>query len=260
MKLISLNIWGGHEFDALTSFIRAHAENTDVFCFQEVFSSPQSMVSRGARVNIFEELKNILPHHRAFFAPIQDGMDVEGRVDIHSTFGQAIFLDENLQVEEEGFAFTYRMRNGMEGDDITTLPTGFQHIRVKAGDTPLTVVGVHGLSRPGDKLDTSDRLAQSEKIKDFLSKTDGRKIICGDFNLMPETESITMLEENMKNLIKEFHVTDTRGELNRQQYPNDPTPQYFADYCFVSPDINVESFQVPNVLASDHLPLILEFS
>ena len=39
-----------------------------------------------------------------------------------------------------------------------------------------------------------------------------------------------------------------------------PDFQKFADYVFVSPDVNVESFSVPDIDISDHMPLVLEFS
>ncbi len=40
MRLISLNIHGGHEFEALIDFVKAQQEVTDIFCFQEVFDTP----------------------------------------------------------------------------------------------------------------------------------------------------------------------------------------------------------------------------
>lgn len=260
MKLISLNIWGGHEFEPLKVFLKAHEATTDVFCLQEVYSCSQPLTSRGTRLNVLEELQKILPDHQLFFAPTQDNIDEVGAIKIPSTFGQAIFVKKNLRVEKEGFVFTYRSRNAMEADDFGTLGTGFQHIRLRNGGTPLTILSVHGLSLPGDKLDTPDRLAQSQKIKDFLKDVEGQKIICGDFNLMPETQSVKILEKDMRNLIREFDIPTTRGGLNAQKYPSDSSPQRFADYLFISPDINVIHFEVPNIPISDHLPLILEFS
>ena len=81
-------------------------------------------------------------------------------------------------------------------------------------------------------------------------------ILCGDFNLRPDTQSMTILETKMRNLIKEFGIKTTRNELYADlKVFND----YFADYVLVSPGIKVQNFQVPYVLASDHLPMILEF-
>ena len=82
------------------------------------------------------------------------------------------------------------------------------------------------------------------------------KILCGDFNLMPETESIKMLGEAMRDLIKDYKITNTRNEISWKTYNN---KQYFADFTFVSKDINVLNFEVPYNEVSDHLPMILEF-
>lgn len=85
----------------------------------------------------------------------------------------------------------------------------------------------------------------------------GGKVLCGDFNLLPQTKSIAMLEGRMRNLIKEYNIKTTRSKLN--PYHGTPTEQHFADYVFVSEDIKVLDFKVPEAEVSDHLPMILEF-
>lgn len=75
---------------------------------------------------------------------------------------------------------------------------------------------------------------------------------------MPQTQSIKMLEEKYKNLIKEFNIEKTRSNLS--PYAGKPDFQKFADYTFVSENINVTSFVVPDFEISDHLPMILEFT
>jgi endonuclease/exonuclease/phosphatase family metal-dependent hydrolase len=35
--------------------------------------------------------------------------------------------------------------------------------------------------------------------------------------------------------------------------------QPFADYIFITPDIKVKNFEVPDLEISDHLPMILDF-
>ncbi len=89
-----------------------------------------------------------------------------------------------------------------------------------------------------------------------MRKFDGPKILCGDFNLNIDTESLAMLEKqgNLRNLIKDHKVSTTRSAL----YPK-KSIMPFADYMFVSPEIGVRSFEVPDEPASDHLPMILEF-
>ena len=47
----------------------------------------------------------------------------------------------------------------------------------------------------------------------------GPKIIGGDFNLNPDTESIKMFEEaGYKNLIKDFKIENTRNEISWREF------------------------------------------
>jgi len=97
------------------------------------------------------------------------------------------------------------------------------------------------------------------RIVEHLSKCTDPKVIGGDFNLMPDTESVGLFEKSgYKNLIKDFDIKTTRSSLNSGKYPEGDI-QYFADYAFVSPEVKVKDFKVPQVEISDHLPLILEF-
>jgi hypothetical protein len=256
MKLISLNIWGGKAFAPLMEFIERSADGTDIFCFQEVFHSPSGATeSHGARMNILDEVSAALPDFACYFSPLQDRFDIEGPVDFDVSLGQATFVRKTMEVESEGSVFVYRERNG--GLDITNIPTSVQYLRFIANGKRFTVCNFHGIAFPGDKLDNQDRLEQSRRIKNFVDGERGAKILCGDFNLLPDNKSIVILEENMVNLIKKYNVRETRGKL--LVYYGKPDAQHFADYMFVSPDVRVLNFKVPDAGVSDHLPMILEF-
>ncbi|HSE34638.1 MAG TPA: endonuclease/exonuclease/phosphatase family protein, partial [Candidatus Paceibacterota bacterium] len=79
-----------------------------------------------------------------------------------------------------------------------------------------------------------------------------------DFNILPDTESMSILENGMRNLVKEFGVESTRTPLYRH-YSNPEEPNY-ADYVLVSPDVRVTRFEVLPDVVSDHSPLLLEFT
>jgi len=90
----------------------------------------------------------------------------------------------------------------------------------------------------------------------------GPQIVIGDFNLLPDTESIKKFEVyGYQNLIEDFAIKSTRNRIAWEQFKNEPgfVKQHYADYCFVSKDVKVKKFTVPNIEVSDHLPLILEF-
>jgi len=62
-----------------------------------------------------------------------------------------------------------------------------------------------------------------------------------------------MLENGFKNLITEYNIKTTRSILYRKD-------DKFADYVLVSPNVQVESFQVLNEIISDHLPLYINLT
>ena len=75
----------------------------------------------------------------------------------------------------------------------------------------------------------------------------------GDFNLLPDTQSIKKLENfGLRNLVKEYNITSTRTSFYTKS-------EKFADYAFVSSEIAVKDFKVLPDEVSDHSPLYLEF-
>ena len=114
------------------------------------------------------------------------------------------------------------------------------------------MINVHGLWQNSIKGDTEAKIEQSKKILVLAEKSKGKKIICGDFNLLPNTKSIQMLGDKYRNLIEEYAIKDTRGSLYTKELRH-------SDYAFVDKDIEVSNFSVPDMSVSDRLPLIVEF-
>ena len=128
-----------------------------------------------------------------------------------------------------------------------------QWFEIRHGEKSFLLMNVHLTHRPEGKKDSPKRLLQSDLIVRFMNMFDCPKILIGDFNLLPDTESIALIEKaGMRNLIKEFGVTSTRTEIYKKPYR-------FADYAFVSPDVKVTEFRVLPDVVSDHSPLYLEF-
>jgi endonuclease/exonuclease/phosphatase family metal-dependent hydrolase len=242
MKLISLNIWGGTVYQDLLDFIKKESTDTDIFCFQEVFDYPgDNSLTKGLKSDIYGQLRKILDGFEGFFSPDEEGKE-----------GIATFYKKDLKIKDKGSFLVHKWptREAATGGPIGR---AFQWITFKRDNIQYNVCQFHGIWQNG-KTDTPARLKQSKKAKDFLSSLSGKKIICGDFNLLPDTESIKILEgEDMNNLIKSFNITDTRESL----YKKEPK---FADYVLVSKDINILEFNVLEVVVSDHLPMILVFN
>ncbi len=240
MKLITLNIWGAQVREPFFKFIKNN-EDIDIFCFQEVYDKAEKLLSHYPNVshNIFTELQAILPTHQSFFRPVLEGV-----------YGIAIFVKKEIPVLEEGEVLIHKNVNYSEltGHHSRNL----QWVKLKLNKKSLTIFNVHGLWNGMGKTDTLDRLAQSKKIKEFVNTITGPRIICGDFNLKPDTESIKVLEHGLRNLIKENGIKSTRTSFYKKE-------EKFADYIFTSPEIKVKDFKVLSDEVSDHSPLYLEF-
>lgn len=284
MKILSLNTWGGTMYVPLMEFVARQSKTVDVFCFQEVFRARRTAVGSRFRHSLFGDFSRALPGFRGVFCPTQSGtsLEREGPVDYPLAIGLALFVKKPLSFRT-GHAFIHRHRDALLDDCSIRVPNGkrlhdpavvrqwrgifadkvlrrlpeaLQYAVVKTPAGSCTVAHLKGLWYPGTKHDTPQRIAQSKKIIATLARFPGRKVLCGDFNLLPTTKSIRMIERvPLRNLITEYHIRDTRGPISHALHPDDP--QFFADYAFVSPDVRVRSFRVPKVAVSDHLPLIV---
>ena len=279
MKLISLNTWGGKNFDPLIKFVQKHKENTDIFCFQEVFSTSSDIKDYKRslknsferknfkpvynslfRANLLEELETILPKFKVFYFSVLLGYGNDADpVDFDLKFGQAIFIKKSIHINLHKNYFIHKDKIFTPPTkDFANVPTPLQKIEFNIGDKTFSIFNFHGTSYPAAKKDTRKRLKQSKRVKMIMDKSKGAKILVGDFNLSKHTKSIRMFEGEMKNLIKEFKIKRTRSRLS--PFFNKSNFQKFADYTFVTSDVKVKSFEVPDVKISDHLPMILEFT
>jgi exonuclease III len=226
MKIVFLNTWNGKIRDGITEFIKEHSRNTDVFCFQEVYPEMRFFC------------KEILPDYAEFYAykfVVKD-----------DDFPQATYVNKKINNISSSILFDRQLDCGLGVNVIFSL-----------GNNNVHICNFHGLSKPGNKLDNSNRLKQSKYLIDFFRDKDGQKIIGGDFNLLPDTKSIQIFKENgYRDLIKDFNIKTTRNRLSWEMYPDNP--QYHSDYVFLSPEVKIKKFSVPDVEISDHLPLILE--
>ncbi len=262
MKLISLNLWGGKLYEPLIKFIKKQSADTDIFCFQEVFDidlDPPPVLESGGRADLYGRISATLPGFRGYFALTKEGADFQETIHFPLRIGLAMFVRHGIRVRDTGSMFV--VADGAEGASATyphAVPRNLQYITIISSHyRPLTIVNFHGLLDDGQKRDTVLRLDQFRGVKRFLDNVHHAKMLCGDFNVYPDTQSIRMFEEDgLRNLIKEFDVETTRNDNYKDM---EKFKDYISDYAFVSPDIKVKNFEVLPDEVSDHLALELEF-
>lgn len=241
MKIISLNTWGGRVHEKLLKFFDDN-QDVDIFCLQEIYNGaniekmdPEFLQDA---FNLYSDIKDRLPDHVGYFRP-----------HIEDWYGLAIFLRKEIKIRSEGDISIYDIEYTGAGNH----PRNLHYVELENNSDVVTVANVHGLWNGKGKTDTEERILQSKKIKEFMDSVGGRKILCGDFNLLPDTESIKILEDGMKNLITEYGVDSTRTSLYTK-------PEKYADYIFTSYDIKIVDFKVLSDEVSDHSALYLEFN
>lgn len=248
ISAIYLNAWGGKLRDLLLDFFEEY-KDVDVFCLQEMFNGAEKVRPDFADVtpDFFSRVGAILTKHEGLFCNEQDGEE-----------GEAMFVRREFFTGVHGEKFVHRWRNAMDtGQRGDMLGRAVQYAQIQKGHDRFIISHLHGLWTGQGKSDTPERIAQSEKVQAFLHRMRGMtgdpQVFGGDLNLLPITESIRIIEESgMVNLTKQFGITNTRSELYKKD-------ERYADYVFVSPEIEVVDFRIlPNVV-SDHLAQYLVF-
>lgn len=244
MRLICLNIEVGKRTKELSSFIKDNI-NVEIFCFQELFDNGKSTRPRmsGSNMNIYEQISNILLQHNGYFAPHQDNEE-----------GIALFLSKNIKIEQYNDIFVHKYKNSMKDNHGSNLGRNIQHVMFKYKEKDINIVNFHGLWSEKGKIDTPERYEQSKRILEFIKTLSGEIILCGDFNLEPNTEALELFREyGLVDLIIKYNVTSTRSRGYKGEVK-------YADYIFCTKGIIINKFQVLDDEVSDHLPLYLDFN
>jgi endonuclease/exonuclease/phosphatase family metal-dependent hydrolase len=241
MKLITLNVWGGRVRNPLLKFIHAQ-KDIDIFCLQEVYYNAHRTITNEnleLSLNFFTDLQQLLPNHHAIFKPA-----------VENVYGVAILVKNTIDILGEGEINIHQKQHypgiGVNHD------RNLQWIECQWNNKIYSVLNVHGLWNGQGKKDTPERILQSERIRQFMDTINIPKVLCGDFNLRPDTESMKILEQGMNNLVTTHQVRSTRTSYYKKE-------EQFADYILTSPEITVNEFSVMPDEVSDHSPLFIDF-
>jgi endonuclease/exonuclease/phosphatase family metal-dependent hydrolase len=264
MKVMCLNGWGGKLHEALVHYVGF--ERPDVLCLQEVVHSPQTeedwLTYRDGdhvlpqRANFFRDVASALPDHVAFFCPAAQGVLWDGEMSIPSQWGLATFVHESFPIiaQAQGFVHKSFSPHGY-GDHPRSRSAHAIRVHDYEHDRPVSIAHMHGLRDLRGKMDTPERANQARRLlalSNQVSEPGDLRIVCGDFNVEPDSETLAMLKEaGFAELVTANGFDGTRSSHYTK-------PGRFADYMFVDRLDDVTGFEViydPEV--SDHCPLIL---
>lgn len=126
-----------------------------------------------------------------------------------------------------------------------------QHAEVTVNGTKLHILNHHGHHVPDHKNGNDDTLRQCQQIANYVSTLEGAVILTGDFNLSPNSKSLSVINDILRNLPKEHGLTTTRNQFTSKKE--------VCDYIFVNDGVKVKKFEMLDDLVSDHSALQIEF-
>jgi len=263
VKIVSLNAWGGALLDPLVEWVGGCG--ADVACFQEVTRTPglngwttfaDDVRTLPQRASLFEDLRAALPDHQASFVVSDAGPidDQSGRTHCQD-FGIATFVHPDIPIVGTEARFVHGAFTEHDRWPSVDRPRVANGVRLvdREADRIVVVVHAHGLRDATAKADNPRRRAQAGRLLDLvarLKEPGDVTVVCGDFNVLPDSETLAML--------KAFGLTDLVGSADTRT-SHYPKPGRHAGYLLVSDPDQVRRFEVvaePEV--SDHRPLVLE--
>jgi endonuclease/exonuclease/phosphatase family metal-dependent hydrolase len=261
MKIISFNISIAIDnARAVAEYLKK--QDADIVCLQEVMRPLESGVLPMYRSSetIVESLKKIYPYY--FFAPewvadmfyepagkpnrIFGGMAEQGKLILSKypiTHGYNYFYNKNYEFDRE-------RRDFYQGNDHGR---ALQIANIDIAGKIIQIANIHG-TYTKDKKDTERTMKQSEFVLEKMKINKLPAIILGDFNLLPDTRSIALVNNEYKNLIDIFKIKQTRSDKDSEFTSKRNVIDYvFADHAFDLKNLKIEENQI-----SDHYPLIAE--
>lgn len=265
MKIMCLNGWGGKLHDVLLPYVET--ASPEILCLQEVIHSPASekdwLTYRDGdhtlpqRANFFHDVSSVLPNHVAVFCPAAQGVLWDEDRSFPSQWGLATFVHRSLPIVGQVQGFVHK---GFSPVGYGEHPRSRNAHGVRVFDyeanRPVSVTHMHGLRDLNGKMDTPERAAQAQKLLDLsrqLSEPDDLTVICGDFNVEPDSQTLSILTQaGMSELVTGRGFDGTRSSHYKK-------PGRYADYMLINREDAVKGFDVihhPEV--SDHCPMVLE--
>ncbi len=243
-KFLCLNLWeGGKLFDEVLAFIRI--EQPDVIAFQEVCDGHDPLWERNFRS--MEVLRKELAYPFDDFAPCFVKHGPSGKVVV----GNAIF--SRFPILDRGVTF-FDIPFGERPEETEAFypitPRNLQRVALDINGESVQIFNTQGIWGT-DGRDHARRLEMGRVIADEVSRYP-RVVLAGDFNVNPDTQTITQIERHLSSVFKE----ELESTFNMQHKTNPNFATAVVDMIFVSPTLRVSAHTCPAANVSDHLPLL----
>jgi endonuclease/exonuclease/phosphatase family metal-dependent hydrolase len=227
MRIVTYNTRGSLGMDGRRSTRRiveaVRPLAADILCFQEI-------------------------HRRLPWSGREDQPAVLGHL-----LGRTFCFQSNVAFGMGGYGIGIAVRGAVAERRAHPLPSkreqrGALEVRLRqfAGFHTLTIFCTHW------GLDPEERLGQAESMAPLIRAAPHPVVVCGDFNERAEDRGVA-------HLLRETGLVDADSAQNRATFVSD-NPMDRIDIILYSPDLHLDYFEIVNSQASDHLPVMADFS
>lgn len=246
MKLIQLNIWQGRILRHVTHFLEK--EQPDIVCLQEVYSTPDP-VRWWDSFSALEAMQRSLPYMQWFFAPLYS-FEVQGR---KVTAGNAI--GSRFPISQQKVMFTTGHFTDVNEDPISNV-RNVQTCQLELKDGKTLSVANHHAYWDKNPAGTPDSVRCMQQVKEAVDQLPVPKVLCGDMNVRPESETMQLFKGSLANLTEIHKLTTTLTQVGAAFDRDNIVP---CDHVLISPEISVQKFYASEKIISDHKALVLLF-
>lgn len=242
MKLIQLNIWGGKLGRQIIDFLQA--EQPDIVCMQEV-----NDLEGRAGYKFFatlDEIKAGSDLDNAFMSPAYASRYMERELEYGNAIASKFPISSSRTVFTNG---QYKRNFDITKDDGNI--RNLQVVELDTAGTKLNLLNHHGYHIKGSKAGDDNTIKAMQTIAQTIDSLHGPVILCGDFNLAPDSQSINIINQKLTNLSIANKLRSTYNQFG--------TSDTVCDYIFVNNLVKVRSFKMSDEAVSDHKALILDF-
>lgn len=250
LKFLQINIFKGKFLDELLEYIKA--VNPDIIVMQEI-SCGKINLFKDEKADLVELIRVKTGYHGVFHS------DVEIVGDPSALFGNAVFAKRPILKSHVVELKTFRpltffeLRNN-PGNIWAELPRHMLDAVVDFDGEQIHAISVHG-RRVAPPVDDLENVRQAHLMADHLkSLGDELFIVGGDFNMPLQSEVIKIISSVSENLMERSGVRQT---LNPKVHVLGEKG-FLVDFIFTSKHFKKISLEVPQVMVSDHLPVVAE--
>lgn len=237
VSVLTWNVWYKEKAENIDELLKQ--ENADIICLQELTQNAThstqkdvpSFISKALGYNYYHVVANAWGNE---------------------TLGNGIFSKFPL-VERNHI---YVAERNDDSDDFSKEGRVYVEAQVNLGEQFLTVGTTH-LSYTHKFEETNQKLRE---VGNFINQLKNeRYIVCGDFNVIPESKTIRDISQKLQHVSPPFNQKTWTTKPFSYNGFEEKELNWRLDYIFASQDFKILSTSIVDTDYSDHLPVKIVF-